>query len=727
MDVLVGSPPQRQSVILDSGSSLLGFPCSDCGRYCGKHLDPALNVSLSETAEPYSCFDERCVLAGRQHNLCGSSGQSLNSCLYYQVYSEGSSIEGFYFSDKIGFAPDDAISDPEQKTKGDRDGSFRDGGEVRQIRYNHIGCHSRETILFTTQQANGILGVSFPKNGKQATLLDAMLGSMTENPKLFSLCAGEHGGELSVGGYNPALHVKSRAALGSAWKWRLRSSANALPKLIDDVVWVPLASDSSYSLAATRLLDHELRVIAQGNFGETLVDSGTTYSYFPPDLYDRIERYLVSDICHANNQKSASESAGLCITGTGDIICIHVPESLLAEIANSPPTDGGERMVEGGDYESLAGASRVSKLAYPLPLTSVGKTDAASSIFRRKTLDFLNARMPSMTLKFRNGAAIEWLPENYLFEKAPRVWCSAIEKNQRRQTILGMSFLKQKRVIFDRENNQIGFVSARCPLRYVENRKPLPLNLDDRRSIEQAAVPSPHQGEDNSDVRHVNDGEIREGGANGWGKRDGLGDGVIDVMKALGFADGISVMTQPLMPILTEDEARVPNAMTETGKSAFQVQVVDGIRATENVLPFLSKESLKLIEDVRGGKGLRDYDEDRVQEGADSLRNSPSGSRQDSAFDSDSKANSLAGLEKLTKDSDPLVAGGAMGLNGQNVQNGQNGENIESLRTGFGSDRLRFATPGLLAALISVSVVVSIVAMVFRNLRFSSRPATLGI
>ena len=33
-DVLVGEPPQRVSVILDSGSSLLAFPCTGCS-HCG--------------------------------------------------------------------------------------------------------------------------------------------------------------------------------------------------------------------------------------------------------------------------------------------------------------------------------------------------------------------------------------------------------------------------------------------------------------------------------------------------------------------------------------------------------------------------------------------------------------------------------------------------------------------------------------------------------------------
>ncbi|EZG87028.1 hypothetical protein GNI_008610, partial [Gregarina niphandrodes] len=92
-------------------------------------------------------------------------------------------------------------------------------------------------------------------------------------------------------------------------------------------------------------------------------------------------------------------------------------------------------------------------------------------------------RLPSLSLELTDGAVIEWNPESYLFQenqtrKLPftlhphtpwiavvfSVWCSALENNRRSQTILGMSFLKQKQVIFDRENSMIGFVSADCPV-----------------------------------------------------------------------------------------------------------------------------------------------------------------------------------------------------------------------------------------------------------------------
>lgn len=382
VDVLVGTPPKRQSVILDSGSSLLGFPCTSCGRNCGKHLDQPFDVSASLTANRYGCRDSRCV----SREACTSD--RLDSCTYTQVYSEGSSIEGFFFSDKISLGD---VSDQN---------SF--------VTYDYIGCHTRETVLFTTQQASGILGVSFPKGGRQPTVMDVLMGSKYVNSKVFALCAAEDGGLLSVGGYNSTYHVpsisRSSQPQSAHWWAMLRGQGpREQPKLSRSIVWTPIISDSNYQIPFHRitLLNREL---ASGGFGEVLVDSGTTYSYFPDSVYRALSRALL-DLCKRNNQLAPSEKAGECSPGRSDLICFRFdnePESELKKI-------------------------------------------------------------PSFMVEIGNGGVIEWASNSWLFRKSDRLWCSAIENNRRAQTILGMSFMKNKEVIFDRDNSYIGFVAAKCP------------------------------------------------------------------------------------------------------------------------------------------------------------------------------------------------------------------------------------------------------------------------
>merc|ERR1719232_261496 len=57
VDLWVGSPnPERQTLIVDTGSSLAAFPCTGCSD-CGEdyHTDPAFNYELSTTFERLKC------------------------------------------------------------------------------------------------------------------------------------------------------------------------------------------------------------------------------------------------------------------------------------------------------------------------------------------------------------------------------------------------------------------------------------------------------------------------------------------------------------------------------------------------------------------------------------------------------------------------------------------------------------------------------------------------
>ena len=55
-DLWVGTPAQKQSVIVDTGSDYLAFPCSYCAAgNCGNHKDPVLDMSKDTAAKPMAC------------------------------------------------------------------------------------------------------------------------------------------------------------------------------------------------------------------------------------------------------------------------------------------------------------------------------------------------------------------------------------------------------------------------------------------------------------------------------------------------------------------------------------------------------------------------------------------------------------------------------------------------------------------------------------------------
>ncbi|CAM9418785.1 unnamed protein product, partial [Discosporangium mesarthrocarpum] len=82
--VYVGTPPQRVSVIVDTGSHYTAFPCSGC-KDCGDHTDPYWDHKKSTTASVVGC--KECHGSYR----CDSA----NHCTFSQKYSEGSSWGAF--------------------------------------------------------------------------------------------------------------------------------------------------------------------------------------------------------------------------------------------------------------------------------------------------------------------------------------------------------------------------------------------------------------------------------------------------------------------------------------------------------------------------------------------------------------------------------------------------------------------------------------------------------
>ena len=51
-------PPQRVSVIVDTGSHHTAFPCSGCN--CGKHMNPSFDPSSSNSSQILKCSGRRC-------------------------------------------------------------------------------------------------------------------------------------------------------------------------------------------------------------------------------------------------------------------------------------------------------------------------------------------------------------------------------------------------------------------------------------------------------------------------------------------------------------------------------------------------------------------------------------------------------------------------------------------------------------------------------------------
>lgn len=148
-DVLIGTPPQRMSVILDTGSEGLSVTCSTCSQCGSKHMDPFYNPAASKSfTDDNQCF--------ARHNL------RTPSCVYEKSYLEGSHLVGRFTSDTVSLGP-----------------------TSKRI---HFGCIESETRLFLDQKANGILGLAATKKTYWFSEQSEIFA--------FSICLGKNGGDL---------------------------------------------------------------------------------------------------------------------------------------------------------------------------------------------------------------------------------------------------------------------------------------------------------------------------------------------------------------------------------------------------------------------------------------------------------------------------------------------------------------------------------------------------
>jgi hypothetical protein len=232
VDLLVGSPPQRASVIVDTGSTICGFVCTVCKK-CGKHIDSAFDIGLSSTATWSKCSND-----------CPSGSCLDGKCSYSVAYTEGSSVAGLWFTDYAHLG---------------------DLSERNLPVLSHLGCHTSETKLFYSQSANGILGIAPRKAGVFPTILGSLFSDPRINKNVFSLCLSEEGGELTVGGFNNSY-------------------------LASPLAWYDMQADRFYRIQIQRIRIGSS--VVSSPIGNSIVDSGTTLVYFPPSVFKSLAFHI---------------------------------------------------------------------------------------------------------------------------------------------------------------------------------------------------------------------------------------------------------------------------------------------------------------------------------------------------------------------------------------------------------------------------------------------------
>jgi hypothetical protein len=276
-DLWCGTPPQRQTVIVDTGSSVTAFPCSGCTG-CGVpdyHIDKLFTEADSDSFDKVAC--DKCL---KGH--CSNSQSKKDECLISMSYAEGSSWSAYEGMDEcyVGGLHDKAVS----YNKDTAVPAFDDVNPETAAAFSFplkFGCQTHLTGLFKTQLADGIMGM----DNAAPSFWSQMFTAQKISVQRFSLCfsrqptpdrKGTEAGAMTMGGYDSRLHDKSDLVYATTepttgfYKVHIRKMYLRPGGGGDSAS----STDDSLKLVALKVSETDL------NHGQVIVDSGTTDTYF---------------------------------------------------------------------------------------------------------------------------------------------------------------------------------------------------------------------------------------------------------------------------------------------------------------------------------------------------------------------------------------------------------------------------------------------------------------
>jgi len=275
VDLWVGTPPQRQTLIVDTGSGVTAFPCSGCTD-CGDkyHIDKFFIEKDSSTFRKQAC------------DSCKRGHCTGTECRISLSYQEGSSWTAYEAIDRvyIGGPHDHGLTTVEDKKEAD-DLLMLDPQHANAFSFDMVfGCQTHLTGLFKTQLADGIMGMDNAATAFWNQMHEATDHTLMKEKK-FSLCfsrqptayrTGTEAGALTLGGTDTRFH-KGPVVFTSNKDYHGGFFSVHVRKIyLRDGKGGLSAQSSDKDAKVVRLNIPEDKL----NRGNTIVDSGTTDTYF---------------------------------------------------------------------------------------------------------------------------------------------------------------------------------------------------------------------------------------------------------------------------------------------------------------------------------------------------------------------------------------------------------------------------------------------------------------
>ncbi|KAK7305583.1 hypothetical protein VNO77_43489 [Canavalia gladiata] len=264
IDMFVGTPPKHVWLILDTGSDLNWIqcvPCYDCFEQHGPHYDPKGSSSYRNI----SCHDPRCQLVSSPHPLrpCKVENQA---CPYFYDYADGSNTTGDFALETFTVN----LTWPNGKE------NFKEVVDVM------FGCGHWNKGFF--HGASGLLGL-----GRGALSFSSQLQSIYGHS--FSYCLTDLFSNASV---------SSKLIFGEDKELLNHPNLNFTSLLAGE----ESPDDTFYYLRIKSIIvGEEVLDIPEQTWhwssqgaGGTIIDSGSTLTFFPDNAYDVIKEAFMKKI-----------------------------------------------------------------------------------------------------------------------------------------------------------------------------------------------------------------------------------------------------------------------------------------------------------------------------------------------------------------------------------------------------------------------------------------------
>lgn len=399
VDLWVGTPPQRQTVIVDIGSGVTAFPCSGC-QDCGDtyHIDKFFIEKDSSTFEKLTC------------DQCSRGSCSGGECRIGMSYQEGSSWSAYEARD-ITYAG--GLHD--EPLDGDGEGDDIDPKHASAFAFPlKFGCQTSITGLFKTQLADGIMGM----DNAGTAYWNQMHEAGMLNDRQFSLCysrqplaerSGTEAGALTFGGTEDRLHTSPMVYSGGK-NGRVGFFSVHMRKIYLREGGGGDSATSTNSKKNVVALDADEGSL---NSGGIIVDSGTTDTYY---------------------SRSISRAFGNAYKKLTGNAYNHDPVNLTTEQLNALPTILFQIAGDVDSNKALYGDNFVTGLA-------------GEALDEDHPYDIILAMPPSHYMEY---------------DPKREMYVSRFYVDEGGGSVLGGNAIMGHNVFFDLDNNRIGWAESKC-------------------------------------------------------------------------------------------------------------------------------------------------------------------------------------------------------------------------------------------------------------------------